>query len=137
MALPSLITKNFGLKCLSFALAFITWKLMHWEILNAQDVPVTQTLKLPIDVFTPSSDSRSFRILPSEVAVTISAMQSIMKNFNSTNLQVFVNLINVQLTNGLKRRIEVACPSGITLVRVQPTEVQLDVPPQPKSLKAP
>jgi hypothetical protein len=106
---------NLGLKCFSLLLAALIWSTSQRNF-----------GPLPITVMTEAADLRAFRVVPSEVTVTVAGRPEALQSLSSRDIQVFVNLVDVVDTAGLIKKIDVFPPTGITVLKVNPPVVQVE-----------
>jgi len=75
-----------------------------------------------------AADVRSFRVDPSEVSVTIQGEPDLVDKVQPKEIHPLVDLTGIESASDLRKRIDVATPAGITLVRVDPPEVEIIFP---------
>jgi YbbR domain-containing protein len=138
--LRHLVFHDFLLKVFSFALAVLIWFTVTEIQKEASPLPrftmnseVRTFSNLPVVVMSAAEDVRSFKVYPSEVEVTVQGDARILKNVLSKDIRVIVDLTGVEGSGGLRKRIEVSTPSGVTHVRVEPQEVEVRFPPKTNS----
>lgn len=136
-AIHSLIFKDFWLKLFSLALALLIWFTIGIAIdkEGTQNrplglLPVEQrTLnELPVIVLSSAEDVRSLQVRPKTVDVTIQGDPKILRALRASDIRVLVDLTGIGETQSLNKRIEVSMPAGITLVQVEPQDVQVISP---------
>ncbi len=139
-ALRELIFHDFLLKLFSLALAVLIWFTITEVQKEASPLPrltlnseVRTFSNLPVVVMSAAQDVRSFKVYPSEVEVTVQGDAKILKTLTSKDIRVIVDLTGVEGSGGLRKRIEVSTPSGVTHVRVEPQEVEVRFPLKPNS----
>jgi YbbR domain-containing protein len=136
--LRNLVFQDIWLKLFSFVLAVLTWFTVK-SLANQKEgidvgslSPVPQeerTLsRLPVLILSSAEDVRSFRVSPKEVDVTVQGAKSALKDLQSKDVRVSVDLTGIEAAKGLRKRIEVATPAGVSYVRVEPQEVQVIFP---------
>jgi len=137
--LRNLVFKDFWLKLFSLALAILVWKFVN-EAVKKQVPPARapesmiqplqrQTfLRLPVVVMSSASDVRSFRVDPSEVAVTVQGDPNLVEKLLAKEIHPIVDLTGIESARDLRKRIDVVTPSGISYVRVDPPEVEIIFP---------
>jgi YbbR domain-containing protein len=81
-------------------------------------------------VMSAADDSRTFRVYPKEVEVTVEGDPNVLKSLYNRDIRVMVDLTGIEAAHDLRKRIEVSSPSGVTRVRVEPDEVQVVFPSQ-------
>lgn len=137
-ALRDLIFHDFLLKLFSLALAVLIWFTITEVQKEASPLPrltlnseVRTFSNLPVVVMSAAQDVRSFKVYPSEVEVTVQGDAKILKTLTSKDIRVIVDLTGVEGSGGLRKRIEVSTPSGVTHVRVEPQDVEVRFPLKP------
>jgi YbbR domain-containing protein len=142
--LRDLIFHDFLLKLFSLALAVLIWFTVTEIQKESSPLPrlsmnseIRTFSNLPVVVMSAAQDVRSFKVYPSEVEVTVQGDSKILKSITSKDIRVIVDLTGVEGSGGLRKRIEVSTPSGVTHVRVEPQEVEVRFPPKPSSPNSP
>lgn len=137
-SLRRIFVHDFWLKLFCFALAALTWLVLHFAAVEKQGGPVVGLLpmqqrtfsSLPVLVVSSADDVRSARVNPKEVEVTVQGDAKTIKMLQAKDIRVLVDLTGIQAAHDLRKRIEVSTPAGITHVRVDPEEVQVVFPPR-------
>jgi len=138
--LQDLVLKDFWLKLFSFALAVLAWFTVDVALRNNPGAPIgalsfgptqTRTEHLTVTVMSSAEDVRSVRVNPKEVDVTIQGDGKILDHVQPKDIRVICDLTGIEATNALRRRIEITTPAGVTLLRVEPEEVQVIFPSKP------
>jgi hypothetical protein len=130
--LQELFLKNVGWKLLSLALAVMIWLTVKGFSTDS----VTQTdertfLDLPAQIVSGTADGRTFRINPEVVQVTVKGRPDLIKALTAHEIHAFVDVSAVNLTRNSRQRVDVSVPTRITIVKVEPAEVEVVVPPRP------
>jgi YbbR domain-containing protein len=131
------VAKDLGWKLFSLFLAVAIWLTVHqiYEEPKAAAGPApgnTVTFgNLPVLVVSAASDVRDFRVAPAIVAVKVSGSPEVMADLQASQIHAVVDLTDVQSARDLRRRVDVSTPPGVTLVRVDPPNVGVIVPPPP------
>ena len=136
--LRNLVTEDVWLKLFSFVLAVLTWFTVN-SMANQKETlgigalslaPREQRVlaHLPVLVLSSAEDVRSFRVNPKEVEVTVQGDPKIIKDLQSRDVRVSVDITGIQAAQDLRKRIEIATPAGVSYVRVEPQEVQVIFP---------
>jgi YbbR domain-containing protein len=134
--LRNLIFHDFLLKVFSLALAVLIWLTVSFAI-QKQVSPATPLtfnfrertfLNLPVVVLSSAADVRNFKVTPGEVEVTVQGDARVLKNIQRSDIRVIVDLTGIETARGLRKRIEVSTPAGITHVSVVPQEVEIIFP---------
>ena len=84
---------------------------------------------VPVTIVASAEDVHSFRVNPSEVAVTVQGYPKILQNLQTNDIRAIVDLTGVAAARDLRKRIEVSVPAGVTPLRMMPEEVQVIFPP--------
>lgn len=131
------LTKDLGWKLFSLALAVVIWFTVHalsrdaitparplesWATRTFADVSVL--------VVSAAADVREFQVNPAAVQVTVSGRPEVMTALEEKEIRVTVDLTGIEAARELKKRVDVAVPPGVTVVRVAPAEVDVVVPPK-------
>jgi YbbR domain-containing protein len=128
--LRNLILEDFWLKLFSLVLAVLLWLTVTFA--SQKDTGVDQRVlakMLPVTIMSSTEDVHSFRVSPSEVAVTVQGNPKTLQNLQTNDIRAIVDLTGVGAARDLRKRIEVSVPAGITPLRVMPEEVQVIFPP--------
>ena len=81
----------------------------------------------PVTIAKPATDTREFKVTPSEVEITIRGPEKTLKELNSSDVRATVEISDYKEgTNSLKIRVYVP-PGGVDLVRLVPERVQVEV----------
>src|SRR5262245_40345760 len=133
--LRHLIFRDFLLKLLSLVLATLIWLIINFAI-QKQVSPLALTAgerrfpNLPVMVMFAAEDVRTFKVKPSEVEVTVQGDAKILKNLQSRDIRVMVDLTGIEAAH-LRKRVEVTPPPGVAHDFATPQEVEVII--QPKS----
>jgi len=138
--LRDLVLKDIWLKLFSLGLAILVWFTLNSmanqkEGLTTRQLPLRSTEQrtfsnVPVAVMSSADDSRSFRINPKQVDVTVQGDPNLLKGLNTRDIRVLVDLTGIEAAHDLRKRIEVSTPAGVTRARVEPEEVQVVFPPK-------
>jgi YbbR domain-containing protein len=138
--IKDLLFKDLWLKLFSLALAVLVWFIVNSmaaqkETSSAnprQRIPTEQRTfsNLPVVILSAADDTRSFRVSPKEVEVTVEGEAKVLKSLFNKDIRVLVDLTGIEAAHDLRKRIEVSAPAGVTRVRVYPEEVQVVFPPK-------
>jgi YbbR-like protein len=134
------MTKDFWWKLFSLILAVVIW-LTVYKIREEPVVPAAVTGvpltygSLPVLVVSTAADVHDFRVLPGAVSVKVSGPADVMAVLQANQIHPVVDLTDIAVTRNLKRRVEVSTPPGVTLVSVEPAEVNIVFPPQHEEKK--
>ena len=137
MALRDWFIKDLGWKLFSVVLAVAIW-LTVYKILSESETPGaaggqgTLTFgNVPVLIVSAAADVRDFRVKPATVAVTVSGSPDDIARLEVSQVRAFVDLTGIESARKLQRRVDVSMPSGLTLVSVEPPQVDVVVPPPP------
>jgi hypothetical protein len=134
------LIKDFGWKLFSLVLAVAIWLTVH-KILEeseppppvAPPQPVAMTFtNLPVLIVSAAADVREFHVTPNAVTVTVSGQPEIMAALRESQVHALVDLTDIEAARNLQRRVDISTPTGVTLVNVDPEEVNVVIPPQRK-----
>lgn len=123
--------RNFGWKLFSLALAIIIW--LTIKALSAEQGQTEKMyLNLPIQIVSSTADVRAFRVEPGTVNVTLKGRPGAINRLAEREIRVMVDASSADFQQSFRRRVDIAVPNGITIIRFEPTEVQLTPPPKPE-----
>ena len=136
--------KDFGWKLFSVFLALAIWLTVHKILEESVPAPVlvpprlaaeTVTNKftsLPVLVVSAAADVREFHVTPAAVNVTVSGQSEIVAALQAGQIHALVDLTDIESARDLHRRVDILVPPGVTLVNVEPPEVNVVIPAQRK-----
>jgi YbbR domain-containing protein len=136
--LRQVFVDDFWLKLFSFLLAVLIWLTASLAI-QKEGSPLTPLSlapeertfsNLPVLVIASAQDVRNFKVAPSTVEVTVRGDAKLVRGLAGNDLRARVDLTGIETARELKARIEVSVPAGVSLVRVDPSEVQVIFPPK-------
>jgi YbbR domain-containing protein len=128
------ITKDLGWKLISLFLAVAIWLTVHKmyeEPKHPSGTAAGSTVtfgNLPVLVVSSASDVRNFRVEPATIAVKVSGSPEAMAELQANQIHAVVDLTDIQSADVLRRRVDVSTPPRVTLVSVDPPEVDVIVP---------
>ncbi len=127
-----LLTNNFSWKVLSVGLAFVIW--LTVKTTSAEQGQTERIyLALPLQIVSSTADVRTHSIDPGNVTVTVKGRTEVVNRLAEREIHCFVDVTSTETTQNFRRYVEVAVPSGITVVRVEPADVVV-TPPKPKNV---
>ena len=130
--LREILFKNFGWKLLSVALAFVIW--LTVKATSAEQGQTERVfLALSLQIVSGTTDVRTFQVEPVTVTVTLKGRSEVITRLNEREIRCLVDVTSADLTQNFRRHVDVAVPSGITVVHIEPAEVQI-TPPKPKNV---
>ena len=130
------VVKDFGWKLLALALAVAIWLTVKGFSGDSGLEKEHTFIDLPAQIVSGTTDVRTFRVNPEVVQVTVIGRPDMIKALTEREIRVFVDGSTTDPTRNFRQRVEVSAPSRITIVKVQPAEVEVVVPPRP-SVTAP
>jgi len=126
-----LLTRNFGWKLLSLALAIVIWLTVK-TISAEQGQTERMFVNLPLQIVSGTADVRAFRVEPNLVNVTLKGRPGEVDRLAEREIRVLVDVTSADVTQSFRQHVTVAVPNGITIIRIEPTEVQVTPPPKPQ-----
>jgi YbbR domain-containing protein len=132
-----LLTKDFGWKLFSVALAVAIWLIVQTirnepvSAVNPLGATMTRTLNdLPVLVVSTAADVREFKVKPSVVQVTVSGRPEVVSALEEKEIRVTVDLTGIESEQSLRKRIDISTPMEVTALRVIPADVEIVAPPK-------
>jgi len=129
--LRALFLKHLGWKMLSLGLAVAIWLTVKAAI-NEGAQSVRTFNNIPAQIVSGTTDVRTFRIIPDTVSVTVRARPEVISVLTEREIRAFVDVTTADLSQNFTHRVQAATPIGITVVRMEPVEVAVEVPPRPE-----
>jgi hypothetical protein len=137
MGLRDAITKDAGWKLFSLVLAVFIWvtiKTVSDEPFQGGN-PLTRSehtfTRLPVLVVSAAADVREFKVDPAFVGVTVRGQSDVVRALTDKDIRVTVDLTDIEAARGLRKRVNVATPPGVTFIGASPSEVDVVVPSKP------
>src|SRR5688572_32049933 len=82
----------------------------------------------PITITKPATDTREFKVTPSEVDITLSGEEEVLRDLASGEVRATVEIVEFRNdTNSLQIHVYVPPRGGIKLERLTPERVQVEV----------
>jgi YbbR domain-containing protein len=139
MAMRDWVIKDLGWKIFSLFLAVVVWLTVS-QIREESGTPATSGIEntygnLPVHLLSATADVRDYRIKPDTVVVTVRGPSHVMAVLQAEQIHAVVNLTDIESSQDPHRRVEVSVPTSVTLVSVDPLEVDVVVPPPPGDKK--
>ena len=153
MAWREFILNNLGRKLFSLCLATLIW-FNIWSVIRNEPRPLENPLraffakptslmqaefeKIPIVVRSLAQDSRGYKLDARQVKIIVSGEREVVRGLTTTNIQALIDLTD--LSNAEKsdpkaatfaRPVQVQAPDGVTIVKVDPSAVQVEPLPTP------
>jgi hypothetical protein len=149
MRLRDYVLNNVGRKLVSLCLASLIWftvssadrkepRLLESALESLLPKPVTELVpgeftQIPIAVVSLAQDTRAFRLEPRQAKVIVSGERGLLRRLTAKDIQVVVDLTDLANakktdanTNLILRPVRVRPPEGITVVKVEPSHVQVE-----------
>jgi len=132
-------TTDLGWKLFSVLLAMGIWMVVH-KILGGTESAaalvggekqVTYD-HLPVLVVSRAADVRLFRVVPNSVSATVSGTSVTLSGLQSNQIHAVVDLTGIESARDLSRPVDVSLPAGVRLVNLDPSKVNVIVPPPAK-----
>ena len=134
--------KDLGWKLFSVFLALAIWLTVH-KILDESAPPIvvspappspvaTTFTNLPVLIVSAAADVREFHVTPNTVRVTVRGQPEIISALQAGQIHALVDLTDIEAARNLQRRVDITTPAGVTLVNVDPAEVNVVIPAQRK-----
>jgi YbbR domain-containing protein len=127
----NLLTRNFGWKLLSLALAIVIWVTIK-TVSAEQGQAEKMYVNLPIQVVSGTADVRACTLEPNQAQVTLKGKSDLINSLNEREIHVLVDVTSADLTHSFRQRVAVTIPNGLSVVRIEPTEIQITPPPKPQ-----
>jgi YbbR domain-containing protein len=121
--LRELCFNDFWLKLFSLALAVLIWLTVSFAI--QKEAQVRTFSNLPVNVVSSAQDVSHLRAFPAAVEVTVQGQRNMVQSLRANDIRVSVDVTGIQSTSGLRKRLAVSTLAGISLVRVEPEEVEI------------
>jgi len=132
-----MLTKDFGWKLFSAALAVAIWLIVQTirnepvTAVNPLGTMMTRTFNdLPVLAVSAAADVREFKVKPSVVQVTVSGRPEVVSALEEKEIHATVDLAGIESAQSLRKRIDVSTPVEVTLLHVVPADVEIVVPPK-------
>ena len=129
-----LILKNLGWKMLSLGLAVAIWLTVRAAIDERGGASVRTFDEIPVQIVASTADVRTFHVDPGKVSITVQGPSQMINVLTDREIHAFLDVTSADTSQNFNRPLRIATPPGITLMRVEPADVTVIVPP--KSPKA-
>ena len=131
--LRELFIKDFGWKFFSLLLAAFIWLTVH-KIIAEPNGTVTIS-DLPVFLVASAADVHLYRVAPGTVSVTVGGSPDALATLSASQIRATVNFTETDTTKDSRRQVDISVPYGITLLKVDPAQVGVLIPPA--SIKQP
>jgi hypothetical protein len=119
---------------LSLGLAVAIWLPIRDAISERGGAKVRTFDAVAAQIVSSTTDVRGFRVDPEKVSVTVQGPWRMISLLTDHEIHAFVDVTSADISQNFNRQLRIATPPGITLMRVEPADVTVVVPP--KSPKA-
>jgi YbbR domain-containing protein len=131
MARHKWIAEDFNWKIFSVILAVVVW-LTVYKIRDEPGAPGLLAIQntftnVPVLAVSAGADVQEASIVPEAVSVTVSGSPGIMSVLQTSQLHAIVDLTGIDLAHDLKRRIYLAPPPGVTILKIDPSDVTVTI----------
>jgi hypothetical protein len=130
MPLRDFLSQNLLWKLGSLVLALLVWSVIQSTIREKTGPQAflgeSRQFVIPITVRTAASDPRGFSIRPNRIAVTLRGERASLADLQESQIDAFVNLVDVAEARELRTRVTVHVPPGFHVAHIEPEEVSVD-----------
>lgn len=137
MALRDWFLRDKAWKLFSLVLAVAIWLIVN-RIRGESPIPsavATQKIlplgNVPVRVVSASVDVHDFRVQPASVAIAVAGPPNLLSNLLPDQIHAFVDLTAIAAANPSRQRVNVSLPSGLALLGVNPSKVDVALAPPP------
>jgi hypothetical protein len=124
------ILRNIGWKVLSLGLAVAIWLTVRAAIDERGGSTVRTYDNIPVQIVSSTTDVRAFHVDPGKVSITVQGPTTMINVLTEREIRCFVDITSADTSQNFNRPLRIATPPGITLMRVEPGDVTVIVPPQ-------
>lgn len=129
--LRELILRNVGWKILSLGLAVAIWLTVRAAIDERGGASVRTYDEISVQIVSSTTDVRTFHVDPRKVSITVQGPSQMINVLTDREIHAFVDITSADTSQNFNRPLRIATPPGITLMRVEPADVTVVVPPRP------
>jgi hypothetical protein len=135
-ALRHFFFHDFWLKLFSLALAALIYLTIYYARDLAPSSPVPLVLEnrtfaaIPVLVVSSAGDTRNYKVIPKEAEVTVQGDARALRSLIARDIRLLVDMTGIEAARGLRKRIEISTPPGISVIRIIPEEVQIVFSPE-------
>ncbi len=133
MSVRQFIEHNFWLKVFALILALLTWITVRFAIsrqIAFGSAPITSVTrafpKSPVRLLTGANMAGRFHVVPNEVTVTLSGDATILEKLSGKEITPFVNISKGIAESGRLGKVEIFAPAGMSIVKIEPSEVAVE-----------
>jgi YbbR domain-containing protein len=123
------LPQNLGWKLLSLVLAVVIWLTIK-ALSSEQGQTEKMFINLPIQIVSGTADVRAFTVEPDIARVTVRGRPGAISRLTEREILVRVDITSADSNQSFRRHLDVSVPNGVTVIRIEPTEVQLTPPPK-------
>lgn len=127
-----ILLNNFWWKVTALCLAVLAWFGFQKRDIGEFWPTKTDYTRLliahPVTITKPATDTREFKVTPSEVDITLSGDEKLLRELSSSDVRATVEILEYKdHTNTLEIHVYVPPRGGIKLERLVPDRVQVEV----------
>ncbi len=133
MSARQFIERNFWLKVFALILALLTWITVRFAIsrqLTFGSAPITAVTRVfpksQVRILSGADLSDRLRLVPNEVAVTLSGDATILEKLTGKEVTPFVNVSKGFFSAGGIGKVEIFAPAGVSILKIEPAEVMVE-----------
>jgi YbbR domain-containing protein len=126
--------KDFYWKAFSLLMAVGIWLTVRKDespVVHAPNYTKNTYGNVPVLAVSANANVHQTQLDPQSVNVTVSGPAETMGNLNASQIHACVNLTGLGSAQNLPRDIEIYLPPGVTVVDVEPPQVNVTIPKQP------
>lgn len=128
-----LLIRDLGWKLFSLLLAVMIWLTVH-RILEERSTgsPVIYS-GVPVLIVAAAADVHFYHVSPALVDVTVSGTPEAMAMLQTNQIHAVVDLAglpDLKPLGGTRQSVDVSVPPGVTVIKVDPPQVNVVAPPQ-------
>jgi hypothetical protein len=129
-----MLVNNFWWKVTALCLAVLAWYGFQPREMRPYLFPQGRTdytrlmIAHPVTITKPATDTREFKVTPSEVDITLSGEEKVLRALPSSEVRATVEIVEFRNgTNSLRIHVYVPPRGGIELAGITPERVQVEV----------
>ena len=130
-----IILNNFWWKVTALCLAVLAWFGFQPREMRPYLLPdsfrsyfTRHMISHPVTISKPATDTREFKVTPSEVDITLTGDEKVLRNLAASEVRANVEIVEYKGdTNTLKIHVYVPPEGGIRLERLTPDRVQVEL----------
>jgi hypothetical protein len=83
-------------------------------------------------IVSAAADVREFHVTPNAVTVSVSGRPEVMAGLQAGQVHALADLTDIEAARDLHRPVDISMPAGVTLVNLDPPEVNVVIPQERK-----